>query len=120
MTVLELVDRERKRLRWLHLLAGIALAVGATALLLAVGASVLGSSRWMSLPRPIPFLVWLIVLAADAAIVVWTVRRLDRRTTRQRCGGRDRTRTVDARWSDPRCIRSLAYRRAWPSVPLPW
>ena len=83
MTVLELVDRERSRLRWLHLLAGLALAVGATCLLLALGASALGSSRWMSLPRPVPFLVWLIVLAADAAIVVWTVRRLDRRTTRQ-------------------------------------
>ena len=42
MTVLELVDRERARLRRMHLMAGIALAVGATCLLLAVGASALG------------------------------------------------------------------------------
>ncbi|HTE46699.1 MAG TPA: Ig-like domain-containing protein, partial [Gemmatimonadaceae bacterium] len=83
MTVLELVDRERSRLRRLHVLVGLALAIGATCLLLALGASALGSSRWMSLPRTVPFLVWLIVLAADVVVVLWTVRRLEHRTTRQ-------------------------------------
>jgi hypothetical protein len=82
MTVIELVDRERARLRRMHVLVGVALAVGATCLLLALGASALGSARWMALPRPVPFLVWLLVIAADVAVVVWTVRRLDRRTTR--------------------------------------
>ena len=82
MTVLELVDRERKRLRRMHIIAGLALAVGATCLVLALGASFLGSARWMALPRPVPFLVWLVVLAADVGIVVWTARRLERRTTR--------------------------------------
>ena len=72
MTVLELVDRERKRLRRMHIIAGLALAVGATCLVLALGVSFLGSARWMALPRPVPFLVWLVVLAADVGIVVWT------------------------------------------------
>ena len=36
----------------------------------------------MALPRSVPFLVWLLVLAADVAIIVWTVRQLERRTTR--------------------------------------
>ena len=82
MTVLELVDRERARLRRMHLLAGFALTVGATALVLALGASALGSSRWMALPRPIPFLVWFVVAVADVAVVFWTAKQLDRRATR--------------------------------------
>lgn len=82
MTVLELVDRERARQRRMHVVAGLALAVGATCLVLALGTYALGSSRWMTLPRAVPFLVWLLVFAADVAIVVWTTRRLDRRTTR--------------------------------------
>jgi hypothetical protein len=83
MTVVELVERERSRLRRLYVLAGAALAVGATCMLLAAGASALGGARWISLPRGMPFLVWLIVVLADVAVVVWTVRRLDRRATRQ-------------------------------------
>src|SRR5262245_59671727 len=82
MTVLELVDRERARLRRLHVLVGVALAIGATCLVLAIGASLLGGARWMSLPRPVPFLVWLALLAADAAVVWWTIRRLATRATR--------------------------------------
>jgi hypothetical protein len=82
MTVLELVDRERARLRRLHVLVGVALAIGATCLVLAAGASILGGARWMSLPRPVPFLVWLVLVAADAAVVWWTVRRLATRATR--------------------------------------
>src|SRR5262249_54186732 len=82
MTVLELVDRERARLRRMHLLVGLALAVGATCLVLAIGASALGSARWMALPRPVPFLVWLLVVVADVAVVMWTARQLDRRATR--------------------------------------
>ncbi len=82
MTVVELVDRERARLRRLYVVAGAALAIGATCVLLAVGASALGSARWISLPRGTPFLIWLVVLTADVAVVVWTFNRLDRRATR--------------------------------------
>jgi hypothetical protein len=70
MTVIELVDRERARLRRLHIVFGLALTVGATCLLLAAGASVLGGARWIALPRPLPFLVWLAVLAADIVVIV--------------------------------------------------
>src|SRR5579885_1653091 len=83
MTVLELVDRERARLRRMHFLVGFALAVGATSLVLALGGSVLGGARWMSLPRAVPFVVWLLLVAADAAVILWTARQLRRRTTRQ-------------------------------------
>jgi hypothetical protein len=82
MTIVELVDRERARLRRLHIALGVAVAASATAALLAIGASTLGGARWMSLPRPMPFLVWLLVIGADVAIVMWTVRRLNRRTAR--------------------------------------
>src|ERR1051325_7778391 len=82
MTVLELVDRERARLRRMHLVLGVALAIGVTCLVLAGGASALGGSRWMALPRAVPFLVWALVIAADVAVVVWTVRRIARRATR--------------------------------------
>src|SRR6185503_7899089 len=47
------------------------------------GASALGSARWMALPRPVPFLIWLIVLGANIAVIFWTGRQLNRRTTRQ-------------------------------------
>src|SRR4051812_25742041 len=83
MTLIELVDRERSRLRVLHLAAGAALVLGATALLLAIGASALGGARWMSLPRGVPFMVWLLVLAVDAALIAWTARRVEQRTARQ-------------------------------------
>jgi len=82
MTVLELVERERARLRRTHILMGLAAAVGATCLVLAVGASTLGNARWLALPRAVPFVVWLVVLAADVALVIWTARRLERRTAR--------------------------------------
>jgi hypothetical protein len=82
MTILELVDRERARLRRLHIALGIAVAAAATCALLAIGASTLGGARWMSLPRPMPFVVWILVLGADVANVFWTARRLDQRTAR--------------------------------------
>lgn len=83
MTVIELVDRERTRLRRMHLVVGLALAVGATCLLLALGASALGSARWMTMSPAVPFLIWVFVFSANVAVVVWTARRLERRTTRQ-------------------------------------
>ena len=82
MTVIELVDRERARLRRMHLIAGLALGVGATFLLVAGGASLLGASRWMALPKPLPFLIWLVVLGANAAVFLWTSKRLEQRATR--------------------------------------
>ena len=81
MTVVELVERERARLRRLYVLAGAALAIGATCALLAAAGSALGGARWIAMPRGTPFLVWLVVIVADVAVVAWTVRRLGRRAT---------------------------------------
>src|SRR5512146_2393024 len=83
MSVIELVERERARLRRMHVFAGLALSVSLTALLLAAGASTLGSARWMSLPRGLPFSVWLLIAAANVGVVLWTARQLERRATRQ-------------------------------------
>ena len=47
VTVVELVERERARLRRLYVLAGAALAIGATCALARRGASALGSARWI-------------------------------------------------------------------------
>ena len=82
MTIVELVDRERARLRRLHIALGIAVAASVTCALLAIGASTLGAARWMALPRPMPFLVWFLIIVADVAIVFWTAKRLDQRTAR--------------------------------------
>ena len=82
MTIVELVDRERSALRRRGLAAGVALVIAATSLLLAAGSLTLGRARWLSLPRAVPFVVWLLVLAADVALFVWTVRRLRHRAAR--------------------------------------
>ena len=76
MTVGQVVERERSRVRRLHVGRGIALAIAATATLVGVSAAALGDARWLTLPRSLPVLVWLVVLAVNAAAVVWTVRRL--------------------------------------------
>jgi hypothetical protein len=76
MTPLELVERERLRLRRLHVVAGASLALAITFTALALGVLVLGDARWIALPRSAPFLVWLLVAGLDAAVVVWSVRKL--------------------------------------------
>ena len=63
MNLLELIDRERRSLARLLNVSGATLVVGAVAAVLAAGALALGSARWLSLPRPVPFLLWLVVLA---------------------------------------------------------
>ena len=84
MTVAHLVERERAHLRRAHVIAGVALGAAASALTLALGVFALGHSRWMTLPRPMPFLVWLVVGGIEAAVVWWTYRLLVFATTRTR------------------------------------
>ena len=82
MTLHELVERERRHVRRRELIAGALFGGGAAALLLALGAVVLGGARWLSLPRVLPFVVWLLIIAAGAALVRETRRRLRRDATR--------------------------------------
>ena len=76
MTALEFVERERARLRRLHVVAGVSLALAITFTVLALGVLLLGNSRWIALPRSAPFAVWILIGALDAAVIAWSWRRL--------------------------------------------
>jgi hypothetical protein len=82
MTLHELVERERRQLRRREVVTGGLLGAGAAAVILAIGAGLLGDARWLVLPRVVPFVVWLVVIAAAAALVWRTRDRLRRRATR--------------------------------------
>ncbi|HET7188420.1 MAG TPA: hypothetical protein VFI52_09705 [Gemmatimonadaceae bacterium] len=76
MTIGALVDRERRHVRRQELLAAVLLGAGAVALLLGFGAVLLGRSRWLALPRALPFVVWVVLGATLVALAVRTRRRL--------------------------------------------
>ena len=76
MTVAELVDRERARLRLVDIVATIALALVVTIAVVGASAWLLAESRWISLPRAIPLLVWVTLLVANGAVLWWAGRRL--------------------------------------------
>jgi hypothetical protein len=82
MTLHELVERERRHVRRREVIAGLLLGAGTAALIVAVGAGILGGARWMSLPRIVPFFVWLVVVGAAAALAWRTRERLRRGATR--------------------------------------
>src|SRR5690349_17492171 len=76
MTPLEFVERERARLRRLHIIAGASLALAITFTALALAVLLLGNARWIALPRSAPFAVWLLIAVLDAAVITWSWRRL--------------------------------------------
>ncbi|AHG90514.1 hypothetical protein J421_2977 [Gemmatirosa kalamazoonensis] len=78
MTISELVGREQRRLRARLLVAGGALGAAAIGALVAVGGLALGGARWLDLPRVVPVVLWLVVVAAGLA-VAYAVRRALRR-----------------------------------------
>jgi hypothetical protein len=82
MTVVELVERERSRLRLIHAVAWVGTALVVSAATIGAGAWLLGGARWISLPRATPLLVWLVVACANAAVFVWAVRRNRHRLAR--------------------------------------
>ena len=82
MTVAEIVERERARLRVVDTAAAVALALVVTALVLAVGAWMLAESRWIVLPRVTPLLVWSVLALANGAVLWWASRRLRHHLTR--------------------------------------
>src|SRR5687767_2558338 len=82
MTVIELVERERARLRMLDAAAAVALALVATLLIIGTGSWLLGEGRWIVLPRGTPMLVWAALLLANGAVFVWASRRLRRELAR--------------------------------------
>jgi hypothetical protein len=72
MSLIELIERERRALARLLNASGVTLVIGAVGALLAGGALILGSARWLSLPRPVPLLLWI----AAVGLVVGAVRIL--------------------------------------------
>src|SRR5688572_4531754 len=78
MTVVEIVERERARLRVIDAAATVALALVVTLGVIGGGAWLLGDSRWIVLPKATPLLVWSVLLAANGVLVWWAVKRLRR------------------------------------------
>jgi len=78
MTVVEIVERERARLRAVDAAAAVAFALVVTAGVIGAGAWLLGESRWIALPRVTPLLVWSVLVLANGAVVWWTSQRLRR------------------------------------------
>ena len=78
MTVVEIVERERARLRVVDAAATVALALVVTSAVIGAGAWLLGQSRWIVLPRATPLLVWSVLAGANGAIAWWAARRLRR------------------------------------------
>lgn len=74
MTAIQLVERERARLRASSRVTTAALLVAVTAIVVGGGAWLLGGGRWIALPRAVPVLVWLALIAlnAIAAFQMWT------------------------------------------------
>ena len=71
MTILSIVDRERARALRLLRAAVSARAAAAAVAVLSLGALALGGSRWIVLPRLVPFLVW----GGAIGLATWMIRR---------------------------------------------
>src|SRR5688572_28568900 len=82
MTVIQLVERERARLRALDFASAAALGLVVTLVIIGAGSWLLGEGRWIVLPRGVPVLVWFALLAANGTVFVWTSRRLRRELAR--------------------------------------
>jgi hypothetical protein len=72
MSLIELIERERRALARLLNASGASLVIGAIGALLAAGALLLGSARWLWLPRPVPLLLW----ASALGLVIAGIRLL--------------------------------------------
>ncbi|HEX7938666.1 MAG TPA: hypothetical protein VF483_06710, partial [Gemmatimonadaceae bacterium] len=75
MTVVQLVERERARLRASNRVILIAVVVALTGVIVGAGAWLLGGARWIALPRAIPVLIWSALIVVDAAVVWWLTTR---------------------------------------------
>src|SRR5690349_8873475 len=84
MTLDQLVERERTRVRLLVALQGVLGALALAALLLAVGIAAFGGARWIVLPAPMPVVVWVLAIAGVAWVWWRTRRAIDDRASRAR------------------------------------
>ncbi|MDQ2664497.1 MAG: hypothetical protein M3Z05_00630 [Gemmatimonadota bacterium] len=82
MTIRTLVELERRYLRRAEVAAGALLAVAIAAVMVAIGSVLLARARWLSLPRGVPVVVWILIVVAVAALALRTRYRLLRRASR--------------------------------------
>ncbi|HPV75218.1 MAG TPA: hypothetical protein PLX31_09980, partial [Gemmatimonadaceae bacterium] len=68
MTLLELVERERRGVARQLTAGGVALVVAGAVLVLLAATLALGDSRWLALPRITPFVGWAVALGAAALL----------------------------------------------------
>ena len=69
MTIFELIARERARVAQLVRAEAWTRATVALVAALTFGALLLGGSRWIALPRIVPFVIWAVAIAAAAFLV---------------------------------------------------
>jgi hypothetical protein len=69
MSIFDLIARERSRVAQLVRAEAWTRAAVALVAALTLGALLLGGSRWISLPRVVPFIVWAVAIAAAAYLV---------------------------------------------------
>ena len=69
MTIFELIARERARVAQLVRAEAWTRAAVAVVAALTLGALLLGGSRWIALPRIVPFVVWAVAIAAAVFLV---------------------------------------------------
>ena len=82
MTVVEIVERERARLRTLDAAVALAFVLVVTFTVIGAGALLLAGSRWIALPRVTPLLVWSALVLANGAVLWWAFRRMRRELAR--------------------------------------
>lgn len=82
MTIGGMVQRERRHVRRVELLAGGLLGAGASALVVGVASALFAHSRWLALPRAAPLLVWIAIGASLVGLAMQTHRRLSRGVSR--------------------------------------
>ena len=63
MTLLDIVERERKGVARRLRVASAAWVVSGVLLVLLIATRALGHARWLALPRIAPFVVWALVVA---------------------------------------------------------
>ncbi len=78
MSLRDLLERERRRVTWLSAAAVATVLTGTVAVLVALSALLLAGARWLVLPRPVPYLLWLVIGLVLATGVRFARRRLAR------------------------------------------
>ncbi len=82
MTVIQLVERERAKLRVSNMVTTAAAIVLLSTVIVGGGAWLLGGARWIALPRATPVLIWIVLIGVNAAAAWWLVQRARRHLAR--------------------------------------